>query len=92
LAFVENEDLIWLARGFAEQLADGDWEAAHMWAQAAEAVSRGAFLVAERPPGECSAITRAGRYCQTPASLGELYCGLHARFVRQHVPLDQADA
>jgi hypothetical protein len=79
---VEGADLIYLAEGFAEQVADGDWDAALIWAQSADAVSRGAFLVAERPDGECRAITRAGRYCLTPARSGEPYCGLHARYIR----------
>jgi hypothetical protein len=79
---VEGADLIYLAAGFAERLADGDWDEALIWAQSADAVSRGAFLVAERPDGECRAITRAGRYCMTPASPGEPYCGLHARYIR----------
>jgi hypothetical protein len=68
---VEGADLIYLAAGFAERLADGDWEEALLWAQAADGVSRGAFLVAERPDGECRAITRRNTYCETlpaPAS------------------------
>jgi hypothetical protein len=84
LAFVENDDLIWLARGFAEQVAAGDWDTALYWAQAADGVSQGAFLVADRPEGECRAITRANRYCLTPALPGEPYCGLHARYIRAH--------
>ena len=79
---IEGADLIYLAEGFAEQVADGDLDAALVWAQSAYEVSRGAFLVVERPEGECRAITRAGRYCLTPASPGERYCGLHARYIR----------
>jgi hypothetical protein len=79
---VEGADLIYLAEAFAEQVADGDLDAALVWAQSAYEVSRGAFLVVERPEGECRAITRAGRYCLTPASPGEPYCGLHARYIR----------
>lgn len=81
---VEGADLIYLAQGFAENVADGDWDAALAWAQAADGVSRGAFLVADRPEGECRAITRANRYCMTPALSGERYCGLHARYIRAH--------
>jgi hypothetical protein len=80
----EHEDLIWLAQGFADHAAAGDWDTALYWAQAADAVSQGAFLVAERPEGECRAITRANRYCMTPARPGEPYCGLHARYIRAH--------
>jgi hypothetical protein len=85
---VEGADLIYLAEGFAERVAVGDWDTALEWAQSAYAVSQGAFLVAERPDGECRAITRAGRYCMTPARPGEPYCGLHARYIRG----DKADA
>jgi hypothetical protein len=81
---IENADLIWVAQGFAEHAADGDWDAALVWAQTADAVSQGAFLVAERPEGECRVITRANRYCLTPALPGEPYCGLHARYIRAH--------
>jgi hypothetical protein len=57
---VEGADLIYLAEGFAEQVAGGDLDAALVWAQSAYEVSQGAFLVVERPEGECRAITRAG--------------------------------
>jgi hypothetical protein len=78
----EHEDLIWVAQCFAEQAAVGDWDAALYLAQTAYEVSRGAFLVTERADGECRAITRANRYCLTPARPGEPYCGLHARYIR----------
>jgi hypothetical protein len=78
----EHDDLIWVAQCFAEQAAAGDWDAALYLAQTAEAVSQGAFLVVDRPDGECRAITRANRYCMTPARAGEPYCGLHARYIR----------
>jgi hypothetical protein len=81
---VEGADLIYLAQSFAERVAVGDWDSALDWAQTADAVSHGAFLVAERPDGECRAITRAGRYCLTPARPGEQYCGLHSRYIRAH--------
>lgn len=79
---VEGADLIYLAQGFAERVAEGDWDTALVWAQSADAVSRGAFLLVERPEGDCWAITRAGLYCLTPARPGERYCGLHARYIR----------
>ena len=85
---METKDLIYLAQGFAERVAVGDWDSALEWAQTAHEVSRGAFLVVERPDGECRAVTRAGRYCLTPARPGEPYCGLHTRYIRG----DKADA
>jgi hypothetical protein len=48
---LENTDLIWLARGFAERMADGDWNAALQWAQVAENVSRGGHAVLARYDG-----------------------------------------
>ena len=81
---METKDLIYLARRFADWVAEGDWDAALQWAQTAEEVSQGAFLVVERPEGECRAVTRDLRYCQTPARAGEPYCGLHARYIRAH--------
>jgi hypothetical protein len=80
---IEGADLIYLAEGFAERIAEGDWDAALDWAQSADEVSRGAFLVVERPDGECRAITRAARFCQTPARPGERFCALHARYIRR---------
>jgi hypothetical protein len=80
----EGADLIYVAEGFAEHAAAGDWDTALEWAQTAYEVSHGAFLVVDRRDGECQAITRAGRYCQTPALPGEPYCGLHARYIRAH--------
>jgi hypothetical protein len=80
----ENEDMIAVAEGFAEYVAKGDWDTALLWAQTAEAVLNGAFLVAERPEGECRAITRSNRYCTSPALPGEPYCGLHAHYIRAH--------
>lgn len=38
---VEGADLIYLAAGFAERVAAGDWDSALEWAQSADAVSRG---------------------------------------------------
>jgi hypothetical protein len=81
---IEHADMIAVAEGFAERVAAGDWDTALNWAQTAEALSQGAFLVAERPEGECRVITRANRYCLTPALPGEPYCGLHARYIRAH--------
>jgi hypothetical protein len=81
---IEHADMISVAEGFAERVAAGDWDTALNWAQTAEALSQGAFLVVERPEGECRAITRANRFCMTPAPPGEPYCGLHARYIRAH--------
>lgn len=80
----ENADLIYVAECFAEALSSGDWEAALRTAQIAEAVSQGAFLVAERPGGECRAITRDYQYCPHGAKPGEPFCGLHARYIAMY--------
>jgi hypothetical protein len=44
-------DLIYLAAGFAERVAEGDWDTALIWAQSADAVSRGRVPVGGTPRG-----------------------------------------
>jgi hypothetical protein len=84
----ENEDMIAVAADFADRVAEGDWERAFRCAEVADALWHGAFLVVDRGPGKCQAITRSYRYCEVPARPGEPYCGQHARYIRA----DKADA
>ena len=76
---IESADLIWLAQGFAERLADGDWDAALQWAQVAENVSRGGHAVLARYDGGCWFVGRDAQHCSGPAGPGGRFCDLHAR-------------
>jgi hypothetical protein len=79
---IEHADLIWLAEGFAEHTAAGDWEAALAWADVAENVSRGGHAVFERLDGGCWFVKRDAQHCSNHARAGERYCGLHSRYIR----------
>lgn len=63
----EHEDLLWLARCFADHVARGDWDEALHAARLAKDVSEGHFVLAERDDGGCRVVTRDARLCEPPS-------------------------
>jgi len=76
----DRGDYVFLAEGFARDVAEGRLDDAASWVEAACEVRAGRYVFLDIAGG-CQALTREGRQCRNPDTSGRGACWVHRVFL-----------